>query len=129
MAPTLVDVIDLNEEEWLHRTLNWFCTNDARLKQFCRAHEIGEDEKIIVIGRTGRVRELINRGDFIEVILISFRPTLSWQIMVMSHHEQKSKGDHRAQFKSMREGLEDRKKRWESRKRKIAARLRRERGK
>lgn len=128
MAIPLVDVIDLNEEEWLHRTLNWFCTNDQRLKQFCRAHEVGVNEKVVVIGRTGRVREIINRGDFVEVVLISFRSTLSWQIMVMAHHEAHSKGEHRAEFRAKKEELEDRRRKYEVRKRKIAARLRKERG-
>lgn len=103
----LVDAVDLHDYPQI--TLNFFSTNAERLHNWCAANDIKPGERIIIVGRSGRVRLLEHKvTGWIEVTLIEYNPLLSTQVQIFAHYERKLRGDGRSRINNCRRDVERR---------------------
>ena len=105
-------MIDLHAGAYKNITLNYFCTDSARLREFCRRNHIEEGESVVILGRSGRVRELIRDKGIIRVVLCEYNHReLGVQVGVLSFYERRMQGELRKHVEELRKAVQARLKR------------------
>jgi len=104
---TLAESIDLHDFPAV--TLNYFSTNAERLHAWCKKNDIEPGQRVIIVGRSGRVRILEYKvGGWVEVTLVEYNRLLSTQVMIFAHYERQLRGDPRLRIEACRRDLERR---------------------
>lgn len=109
---SVISMIDLNADSYKKITLNYFCTDSDRLREFCRRNRINEGESVLILGRSGRVRELIRDRGTYKVVLCEYNhKELSVQVGVLTHYERRMQGELRKRVEELRKAVQERLKR------------------
>lgn len=104
---SLVESIDLHDFPAV--TLNYFSTNAERLHRWCSQNNIEPGQRVIIVGRSGRVRLLeYKQAGWVEVTLVEYNKLLSTQVMIFAHYEKQMRGDPRLRVEVLRRDIERR---------------------